>query len=148
MTDELLTFLESRDRPYCFRCLRQAFPHETVDIRDRFEIAQHAGAPILIGEGLCAICGQVTVVVAYVTGDPALLRLAQATAVSDSAELTELLRRRPGLCLDCAASELVLGVGRVVEAVKILAKTRALNEATGLCSGCGRSTPVVLSLRP
>ena len=35
MPDELLLFLETRDRPYCFRCLRQAFPHEAV--RERIE---------------------------------------------------------------------------------------------------------------
>jgi hypothetical protein len=148
MSDELLEFLQGRDRPYCFRCLRQAFPYEPVDIRDRLEVAQHAGAPILIGDGLCAICGQVTAVVAYVTGDPALVRLAQATAISDAAELAGLLRRRPGICLDCAATKLALTIRRVGDAVRILAKTGVVNEAPAICSGCGRSTPVVLSLRP
>jgi len=34
-----------------------------------------AGAPILIGEGRCAICQQATTVVAYIPGDPDLSRL-------------------------------------------------------------------------
>jgi len=93
------------------------------------------------------ICGQLTMVAAYVTGDPDLARLAQATATSDSAQLAWLLRRGPGICMDCAATKLVLTISRVGEAVRILAKTRVVNEAAGMCSGCGRSTPV-LSLRP
>jgi len=72
MSDELRLFLETRDRPYCFRCLRQAFPHESV--RDRIERMLRAGAPILIGEGRCAICRQATIVVAYIPGDPDLAR--------------------------------------------------------------------------
>ena len=47
MPDELRLFLETRERPYCFRCLRQAFPHEAV--RERIETMRRAGAPILIG---------------------------------------------------------------------------------------------------
>ena len=73
MPDELRLFLETRERPYCFRCLRQAFPHEAV--RDRIEAMLRAGAPILIGEGRCAICQQATTVVAYIPGDPDLSRL-------------------------------------------------------------------------
>ena len=73
MANELLVFLESRDRPYCFRCLKQAFPHEPV--RDLIETAWRAGSPILIGEGRCAICALVTTVVAYIPGDPKLSRL-------------------------------------------------------------------------
>ena len=75
LSDELLLFLESRDRPYCFRCLRQAFPHETVDIPDQLYAARRAGAPVMIGEGCCALCAQATAVVAYIPGDPDLSRL-------------------------------------------------------------------------
>ena len=42
MPDELLLFLETRDRLYCFRCLRQAFPHEAV--RERIENAARRSA--------------------------------------------------------------------------------------------------------
>ena len=73
MPDELRLFLETRDRPFCFRCLRQAFPHEAV--RERIETMLRAGAPILIGEGRCAMCRLATIVVAYIPGDPDLSRL-------------------------------------------------------------------------
>jgi hypothetical protein len=76
MSDELLLFMQSRDRPCCFRCLRQAFPLESADIRDGLEAARRAGAPIMIGEGRCAMCRQTTMVVAYIPGDPDLSRLA------------------------------------------------------------------------
>jgi hypothetical protein len=73
MTDDaLLTFLQTHDAPYCFRCLAQAFPHTAV--KQRLEAAKRAGAPMLIGDGRCAICTQVTTVVAWVTGDPDLAR--------------------------------------------------------------------------
>ena len=75
MPDELLLFLETRDRPYCFRCLRQAFPHEAV--RERIDTLRRAGAPILIGEGRSAMCRLATTVVAYIPGDPDLSRLAR-----------------------------------------------------------------------
>jgi hypothetical protein len=73
VNDELLGFLQARDAPYCFRCLAQAFPHERV--QSRIEAAARAGAPLLIGEGRCAICAQTTTVVAWITGDPDLARL-------------------------------------------------------------------------
>jgi len=72
MDNDLLAFLVTRDRPYCFRCLRQAFPHTPV--REQIEEARQAGAPLLTGEGRCAICEQSTTVVAYITGDPDLTR--------------------------------------------------------------------------
>ncbi|PYM21504.1 MAG: hypothetical protein DMD78_17500 [Candidatus Rokuibacteriota bacterium] len=72
MDDELLAFLHARDAPYCFRCLAQAFPRGNV--RQRIEAAERAGAPLMIGEGRCAICAITTTVVAWVTGDPDLLR--------------------------------------------------------------------------
>jgi len=75
MPDELRLVLETRDRPYCFRCLRQAFPHEAV--RDRIGTLARAGTPILIGEGRRAMCLQATTVVAYIPGDPDLSRLAR-----------------------------------------------------------------------
>jgi hypothetical protein len=76
MDDELLTFLQARDAPYCFRCLAQAFPQ--VNVRRRIESVHRTGAPLLVGEGRCAICGLTTIVVAWVTGDPDLARLGRA----------------------------------------------------------------------
>jgi len=70
--DELFGFLQARDAPYCFRCLAQAFPRERVQAR--LEAAHRSGAPLLIGEGRCAICAMTTTVVAWVTGDPGLTR--------------------------------------------------------------------------
>ena len=72
MDDDLLIFLEARDAPYCFRCLTQAFPG--VNVRERLQSAERAGAPLLIGDGRCAICALTTTVVAWVPGDPDLLR--------------------------------------------------------------------------
>jgi hypothetical protein len=72
MDDDLFVFLQSRDAPYCYRCLAQAFPG--VNVRQRLEAAERAGAPLMIGEGRCAICAITTTVVAWVTGDPDLLR--------------------------------------------------------------------------
>ena len=70
--DELLTFLQTRDAPYCFRCLSHAFPHTPV--LQELRTAERAGAPVLIGDGRCAVCHQETMVVAWVTGDPGLMR--------------------------------------------------------------------------
>jgi hypothetical protein len=75
MDDDLLAFLSTRDRPYCFRCLATAFPYR--DVREQIERAVKEGLPILIGRGTCAICGLSTTVVAYITGDPELLKHAQ-----------------------------------------------------------------------
>ena len=72
MDDDLLAFLQARDAPYCYRCLAQAFPR--ANVRRRIESAERAGAPLMIGEGRCAICALTTTVVAWVTGDPDLLR--------------------------------------------------------------------------
>ena len=67
VADELLTFLETRDAPFCFPCLARAFPH--IAVRERIERARQAGAPLLIDEGRCSICRLTTNVVAYVPGD-------------------------------------------------------------------------------
>jgi hypothetical protein len=71
--DELLAFLQARDAPYCLRCLARAFPFEPID--ERLKAGKRGGAPLLIGEGRCAMCTQTTTVVAWVTGDPDLVRL-------------------------------------------------------------------------
>jgi len=71
--DDLMVFLATRDAPYCFRCLAAAFPHRRV--RQELESAHRAGAPIVIGDGLCAICHLTTTVVAYLPGSPDLARL-------------------------------------------------------------------------
>ena len=76
MDDALFEFLQARDAPYCFRCLAQAFPRERVQAR--LEAAQRSGAPLLIGEGRCAICARTTTVVAWVTGDPGLTRFGRS----------------------------------------------------------------------
>ena len=76
MEDELFRFLQARDAPYCFRCLAQAFPTEHV--KSRVQAAERSGAPVLIGEGRCAICAQTTTVVAWITGDPDLARFGRA----------------------------------------------------------------------
>jgi hypothetical protein len=70
--EDLLAFLRTRDAPYCYRCLAQAFPW--VNVRQLIEGAERAGAPLMIGEGRCAICAMTTTVVAWITGDPDLLR--------------------------------------------------------------------------
>jgi hypothetical protein len=75
MDDDLLAFLSKRDRSCCFRCLATAFPNR--EVREQIERAGHGGAPILIGPGTCAICGLSKTVVAYITGDPNLLRRAR-----------------------------------------------------------------------
>lgn len=76
MDDDLLAFLQARDATYCFRCLAQAFPQ--TNIRRRIETVRRAGAPLLVGEGRCAICALTTTVVAWVTGDPDLARLGRS----------------------------------------------------------------------
>lgn len=73
MADELLTFLAVRDAPYCFRCLAMAFPH--MRVQPHLEAAMRGGAPIMIGEGRCAICTLTTTVVAYVPDSPDLAKL-------------------------------------------------------------------------
>jgi hypothetical protein len=76
MADEVLHFLETHDRPYCFLCLRQAFPQATVlELRHLLELERRYGAPILIGDGRCVVCEKFTEVVAYIPGDPNLSRL-------------------------------------------------------------------------
>jgi len=76
VADEVLLFLATLDRPYCFLCLRQAFPQATVlELRQRLELERRYGAPILIGDGRCGICEKLTTVVAYIPGDPELSRL-------------------------------------------------------------------------
>jgi hypothetical protein len=75
MDDDLLAFLSIRDQPYCYRCLATAFPDR--DVREQIERAVEEGLPILIGAGTCAICGLSKTVVAYITGDPNLLRRAR-----------------------------------------------------------------------
>jgi hypothetical protein len=73
MPDEVLLFLETQDAPYCFPCLRQAFPQVTLlELRHRLELAGRYGAPILIGDGRCSVCEKSTTVVAYIPGDPTL----------------------------------------------------------------------------
>lgn len=71
--NELLDFLGTRDATYCFACLAAAFPRRRV--QPELETAQRAGAPIIIGDGLCAICQRTTIVVAYVPESPDLARL-------------------------------------------------------------------------
>jgi hypothetical protein len=72
-TSALLAFLQARDAAYCFHCLAQAFPRSRV--QRTLEAARQAGAPVLIGDGRCAICTRLTTVVAWISGDPALARL-------------------------------------------------------------------------
>ena len=71
--DELLDFLGTRDAPYCFACLATAFPGRRV--QPELEAAQRGGAPVIIGDGRCAICNRMTIVVAYVPDSPDLARL-------------------------------------------------------------------------
>ena len=71
--DELLSFLAARDAPYCYRCLATAFPH--MRVQPHVEAALRAGAPIMIGDGRCAICTRTTTVVAYLPESPDLVRM-------------------------------------------------------------------------
>ena len=70
---DLLEFLAARDAPFCFRCLGTAFPH--VRVQSQLEAALREGAPLIIGEGRCAICRLTTTVVAHVPDSPDLARL-------------------------------------------------------------------------
>ena len=53
-------------------------------VRERIQAAQQANAPMLIGEGRCAICRQMTTVVAYVPGD--LVRAADRLSAARGSE--------------------------------------------------------------
>jgi len=70
---DLLEFLAARDAPYCYRCLAMAFPH--VRVQSQLDAALRDGAPVIIGEGRCAICRLTTTVVAFVPDSPDLARL-------------------------------------------------------------------------
>src|ERR1043166_1186762 len=89
--DDLLTFLATRDAPYCFRCLATAFPHRHVK-RDIEEV-QRSGAPVIIGEGRCAICQFTTTVVAYVPNSPDLPQVIRPAYLGETALTSPL----PGL---------------------------------------------------
>jgi hypothetical protein len=71
--DDLVRFLQTRNAPYCLRCLVHAFPD--FNVRSHVDAVQASGAPIVIGDGRCAMCQQHTTVVAWVPGDPDLARL-------------------------------------------------------------------------
>jgi hypothetical protein len=71
--DEVLTFLAARDATYCFRCLAAAFPRMPVEAN--LEAALRNGAPLITGEGTCAICRRATPVVAYIPQSPDLARM-------------------------------------------------------------------------
>ena len=70
-----MAFLQTRDAPYCLRCLAQAFP--SLNVRSHVDAARARGAPVVMGDGRCAMCQQHTTVVAWVPGDPDLARLLQ-----------------------------------------------------------------------
>lgn len=60
----------------------------------------------------------------------------------DAANLAGLLRRQPGMCLDCLSAKLVVDKLRAAHAIYELRRTLTLEARPGRCSVCGRGQHV------